>query len=244
MLAGGSGITPMFQVTRAILENPKDKTKVHLIYANVTFEDILLKVILSLFRLTSGHMSSCMLGKLSLDRRMKSLVRLKYKCDSLPRLFLAFNHKFPLLHQCKEFRVVSTLLTRLLNKVLYTSTQVSPVSFHHPCKAYIIAYEVPILSHEVERHPVLASGRGSDAILLVAEMTVNSPQEELDGLAANYPDRFKIYYVLNQPPEVWNGGVGFVSKEMIQTYCPAPAPDIQILRCGPPPMNKAMDCSP
>ncbi|KAK9289572.1 hypothetical protein L1049_007728 [Liquidambar formosana] len=107
MLAGGSGITPMFQVARAILENPKDKTKVHLIYANVTFEDILLK-------------------------------------------------------------------------------------------------------------------------------------EELDGLATCYPDQFTIYYVLNQPPEVWNGGVGFVSKEMIQTHCPAPAPDIQILRCGPPPMNKAM----
>nr|DAD32710.1 TPA_asm: hypothetical protein HUJ06_011561 [Nelumbo nucifera] len=43
MLAGGSGITPMFQVARAILENPKDRTKVHLIYANVTLEDILLK---------------------------------------------------------------------------------------------------------------------------------------------------------------------------------------------------------
>ncbi|XP_031251764.1 NADH--cytochrome b5 reductase 1 [Pistacia vera] len=107
MIAGGSGITPMFQVARAILENPKDKTKVHLIYANVTYEDILLK-------------------------------------------------------------------------------------------------------------------------------------EELDGLAAQYPDRFKCYYVLNQPPESWDGGVGFVSKEMIQTHCPAPAADIQILRCGPPPMNKAM----
>ena len=35
---------PMIQVARAILENPKDKTKVHLIYANVTYEDILLKV--------------------------------------------------------------------------------------------------------------------------------------------------------------------------------------------------------
>lgn len=35
----------VIQVARAILENPKDKTKVHLIYANVTFEDILLKVI-------------------------------------------------------------------------------------------------------------------------------------------------------------------------------------------------------
>jgi len=107
MIAGGSGITPMFQVARAILENPKDKTKVHLIYANVTYEDILLK-------------------------------------------------------------------------------------------------------------------------------------EELDGLASNYPDRFKVYYVLNQPPEEWRGGLGFVSKEMIQTHCPAPAPDIRILRCGPPPMNKAM----
>ncbi|CAI9765720.1 unnamed protein product [Fraxinus pennsylvanica] len=107
MLAGGSGITPMFQVARAILESPIDKTMVHLIYANVTFEDILLK-------------------------------------------------------------------------------------------------------------------------------------EELDSLATNYPGQFKIYYVLNQPPEVWNGGVGFVSKEMIQAHCPAPASDIQILRCGPPPMNKAM----
>ncbi|KAI3782709.1 hypothetical protein L2E82_12763 [Cichorium intybus] len=107
MLAGGSGITPMFQVARAILENPEDKTQVHLIYANVTSEDILLK-------------------------------------------------------------------------------------------------------------------------------------EELEGLEAKYPGRFQVYYVLNQPPEEWTGGVGFVSKEMIQAHCPAPASDIKILRCGPPPMNKAM----
>lgn len=107
MLAGGSGITPMFQVARAILENPNDNTKVHLIYANVTYEDILLK-------------------------------------------------------------------------------------------------------------------------------------EELDGLASMYPDSFKIYYVLNQPPDLWDGGVGFVSKEMIEAHLPASAPDVKILRCGPPPMNKAM----
>ncbi|KAI3917045.1 hypothetical protein MKX01_003494 [Papaver californicum] len=107
MLAGGSGITPMFQVARAILENPIDKTNVHLIYANVTVDDILLK-------------------------------------------------------------------------------------------------------------------------------------EELESLTSKYPNHFKVYYVLNQPPEEWNGGVGFVSKEMIETHCPAPAADIQILRCGPPPMNKAM----
>lgn len=107
MLAGGTGITPMFQVARAILENPNDKTNIYLIYANVTYEDILLK-------------------------------------------------------------------------------------------------------------------------------------EELDELASKFPDRISVYYVLNQPPEGWNGGVGFVSKEMIQAHCPAPSQDIQILRCGPPPMNKAM----
>ncbi|KAK6151426.1 hypothetical protein DH2020_014061 [Rehmannia glutinosa] len=31
-----------------------------------------------------------------------------------------------------------------------------------------------------------------------------------------------------QPPEIWNGGVGFVSKEMIQAHCPAPASDIRV----------------
>ncbi|KAM7508531.1 hypothetical protein LguiA_018984 [Lonicera macranthoides] len=107
MLAGGSGITPMFQLTRAILENPKDKTKVHLIYANTTFEDILLK-------------------------------------------------------------------------------------------------------------------------------------EELDGYASKFPNHFKVYYVLSQPPERWKGGIGHISKDMIQSHCPAPSPRIQVLRCGPPQMNKAM----
>ncbi|PWA69108.1 NADH-cytochrome b5 reductase 1 [Artemisia annua] len=43
-----------------------------------------------------------------------------------------------------------------------------------------------------------------------------------------------------QPPERWTGGVGFVTKEMIKEHLPEPAFDIKILRCGPPPMNKAM----
>jgi cytochrome-b5 reductase len=43
LIAGGTGITPMYQVARAIFNNPDDKTKVTLIFANVTEEDILLK---------------------------------------------------------------------------------------------------------------------------------------------------------------------------------------------------------
>lgn len=42
MIAGGSGITPMFQVAREILNDSKDETKVSLIYASRRKEDVLL----------------------------------------------------------------------------------------------------------------------------------------------------------------------------------------------------------
>ncbi|CDK26329.1 unnamed protein product [Kuraishia capsulata CBS 1993] len=43
MVAGGTGITPMYQIISAIARNPEDNTKVQLIYGNQTEEDILLK---------------------------------------------------------------------------------------------------------------------------------------------------------------------------------------------------------
>lgn len=43
MIAGGTGITPMLQIIKAILRNPDDNTQVDLIFANVNPEDILLK---------------------------------------------------------------------------------------------------------------------------------------------------------------------------------------------------------
>ena len=45
MMAGGTGITPMLQILQAVEKGRKDgdKTRVDLIYANVTEEDILLK---------------------------------------------------------------------------------------------------------------------------------------------------------------------------------------------------------
>lgn len=82
-------------------------------------------------------------------------------------------------------------------------------------------------------------------------------KEDLDALARDDP-HFNIYYVLNNPPEKWSGGVGFVTAEMIkvntllaqylniyandtqQEHLPAPSPDSKILICGPPPMVSAM----
>ncbi|POR36693.1 NADH-cytochrome b5 reductase [Tolypocladium paradoxum] len=43
LIAGGTGITPMYQLLRSIFSNPNDKTKVTLVFGNVTEEDILLK---------------------------------------------------------------------------------------------------------------------------------------------------------------------------------------------------------
>lgn len=107
MIAGGTGITPMLQIIRAALKNPADKTKLSLIYANVTAEDILLK-------------------------------------------------------------------------------------------------------------------------------------KELDELAATHPKRFTVFYVLNDPPHGWHGGVGFVTREHIQKHMPPSNHDIKVLMCGPPPMMNAM----
>ena len=43
MIAGGTGITPMYQLIRAICEDDKDDTKVTLLYGNNTEQDILLR---------------------------------------------------------------------------------------------------------------------------------------------------------------------------------------------------------
>lgn len=55
MVAGGTGITPMFQVMKAILENPQDKTKICLIFGNITVDDILLKPELDAMQVRGGE---------------------------------------------------------------------------------------------------------------------------------------------------------------------------------------------
>ena len=43
LIAGGTGITPMLQIIRAVLKDPEDKTQMWLIFANQTEADILLR---------------------------------------------------------------------------------------------------------------------------------------------------------------------------------------------------------
>lgn len=49
MVSGGTGITPMYQIIKAILTNPNDKTKITLLYGSVSEDDILLRAELDEF---------------------------------------------------------------------------------------------------------------------------------------------------------------------------------------------------
>lgn len=42
LIAGGSGITPMYQLIKGVSEDPEAKTEITLLYANKTEEDILM----------------------------------------------------------------------------------------------------------------------------------------------------------------------------------------------------------
>eukprot|EP01012_Entosiphon_sulcatum_P057472 TRINITY_DN81243_c0_g1_i1.p1 TRINITY_DN81243_c0_g1~~TRINITY_DN81243_c0_g1_i1.p1 ORF type:complete len:291 (-),score=66.29 TRINITY_DN81243_c0_g1_i1:58-903(-) len=65
-------------------------------------------------------------------------------------------------------------------------------------------------------------------------------RNELDELVRVDPQQFNVYHVLNNPPEGWEQGSGFITIEHMKQYLPAPSPTTRILLCGPPPMLKAM----
>ncbi|XP_064490227.1 NADH-cytochrome b5 reductase 3-like [Ornithodoros turicata] len=61
-------------------------------------------------------------------------------------------------------------------------------------------------------------------------------REELEGLAAKYPTRFKLFFTVDRPKEGWKQGTGFVSSEMIERTFAPPSDTMVVLMCGPPPM--------
>lgn len=66
-------------------------------------------------------------------------------------------------------------------------------------------------------------------------------KDDLEELLDVHELKFKIFYVLNNPPPGWKGGVGYVTKEHIKEHIPNPnTSDSKILICGPPPMVSAM----
>ncbi|ORE11234.1 ferredoxin reductase-like protein [Rhizopus microsporus var. microsporus] len=62
-------------------------------------------------------------------------------------------------------------------------------------------------------------------------------KDELDQIAKEHPDKVKIIYALDNPPEGWAGLKGYVTADAIKKYMPNPEDkDSIIMVCGPPPM--------
>lgn len=81
----------------------------------------------------------------------------------------------------------------------------------------------------------------TQVVLVFANVTVDDIllKEQLDEMA-NSEENFSVYYVLNDPPEGWTGGVGFVTQDILEKQFGKAEGDTFALMCGPPPMNKAM----
>lgn len=66
-------------------------------------------------------------------------------------------------------------------------------------------------------------------------------KNELQDLENTYPQRFKAFYLLDQPPDSWTQGKGFISQEVLKQVLPEPKEEnIKIFVCGPPGLYKAI----
>ncbi|KAI0117683.1 hypothetical protein GGR51DRAFT_262805 [Nemania sp. FL0031] len=64
-------------------------------------------------------------------------------------------------------------------------------------------------------------------------------RSELEAFARKYPKNFKLHYMLDSPPSEWQGGVGYVTKDIMAERFPTTESDSKIMLCGPPGMVNA-----
>lgn len=64
-------------------------------------------------------------------------------------------------------------------------------------------------------------------------------REVLTNFSKENPEKFKIDFVLNRPPEGWTGGVGYVDSSTLKSL-PPPSSDLMLAICGPPVMQRTV----
>jgi cytochrome-b5 reductase len=53
----------------------------------------------------------------------------------------------------------------------------------------------------------------------------------LEELENKFPQRFKIFYLLDKPPKKWAGGSGYVTEELLKVALPKEG-NVKIFVCG------------
>lgn len=68
--------------------------------------------------------------------------------------------------------------------------------------------------------------------------------KELRNLENTFPQRFRTFYVLEKPAADWQGGKGYITKELLKQVLPEPKDgDFKVFVCGPPGLMKAVSGS-
>ncbi|CAI9740535.1 NADH-cytochrome b5 reductase 3-like isoform X2 [Octopus vulgaris] len=77
-----------------------------------------------------------------------------------------------------------------------------------------------------------------EMFLLFANQTENDIllRPDLEKIAEDHPDQFHLWFTVDKAEPNWSFSTGFVNETMIKDHLPAPAEDVLILMCGPPPM--------
>jgi cytochrome-b5 reductase len=66
-------------------------------------------------------------------------------------------------------------------------------------------------------------------------------KRELEKMENEFPNRFRAFYVLDNPPENWQQGKGHITKELLKTVIPGPSEtNVKVFVCGPPGLYKAV----
>lgn len=66
-------------------------------------------------------------------------------------------------------------------------------------------------------------------------------KREFEDLEQQFPNRFRAFYVLDNPPDSWRQGKGFITKELLKTVIPSPQEtNLKVFVCGPPGLYKAV----
>lgn len=128
----------------------------------------------------------------------------------------------------------------------------------------VVSMKGPITKYPYEANKkkklgLIAGGTGLAPMLQVIDRVLSNPEDktEISFVFANIAEEdillrkeiderakkhknLKVHYVLEKAPKGWTGSVGYVSKELIQKYMPAPSNDNLVMVCGPPGMMKAI----
>lgn len=110
--------------------------------------------------------------------------------------------------------------------------------------------------HPVQRVGMVAGGSGLTPMLRLLEHSLHDAHDRtkfsllfanrdqgdiilrsrLDELHQQFPQRFRLEYILSKPDDEWAHHRGYITKELLAAVLPPPGPDALILVCGPPVM--------